>query len=238
MKKIFLLFIVAFVFVASHSQKTIHDENVELRTVGNFHSIDVSAGIDVYLSNGEDAVAVSAKDESVRSRIKTEVKNGVLKIAVEWKDGLKINIGNNSGMKAYVSVKNLEKIKAIAGVTINIEGVLKTNSLSLQLSAGSDIKGKVDIKTLSIEQSSGSDVSISGVVNDLTIKISSGSRFKGYELVTATSDIKATGGSDVSLTVNNEISAEVSGASEINWKGTATIKKVKASGAGSVSHKS
>ncbi|MFL5739423.1 MAG: GIN domain-containing protein [Flavisolibacter sp.] len=50
--------------------------------------------------------------------------------------------------------------------------------------------------------------------------------------------MNASGGSDINITVNKELTAEASGASDVYWKGTATVKEVKATGAGSVSHKS
>ena len=75
------------IFTASFSaviaQKTVNDPNAEKRNVSGYHAIEVGGGIDLYLSQGEEAVAVSASETKYRDRIKTEVKNGVLKI---WYD--------------------------------------------------------------------------------------------------------------------------------------------------------
>ncbi|MFL5810265.1 MAG: GIN domain-containing protein, partial [Flavisolibacter sp.] len=77
-----------------------------------------------------------------------------------------------------------------------------------------------------------------GASSDLKVDASGGSDFHGYDLVTETCTVEASGGSDIDITVNKELSAEASGASDVSWKGSATVKKVKASGAGSVSHRS
>lgn len=231
-------FMALLVFQASFAQKTILDPNVQVREVSGFHAIEISGGIDLFLSSGEEAVAVSARDEKARDRIKTEVKDGVLKIYYESKDGVRISFGNGNEMKAYVSFKNLDRLVASGGVDVNVEGILKTKSLKLNVSGGVDFKGKVDVEDLQVEQSGGTDINISGIAKNIYVDASGGSDFDGYDLQTENCYAEASGASDISITVNKEFSAEASGASDVNWKGSATVKKVKATGAGSVSHKS
>lgn len=238
MKKLFSLVFLAFLGATSYPQKTIHDANAEARTVSGFHAIEVSGGIDLYLTNGDEAVAVSSNDKEIRDRIKTEVKDGVLKIYFEWKKGLKFNLKGGNSMKAYVSFKTLDKLSASGGSDVNLEGIMKSDKLSLNVSGGSDFKGKVEVGSLIINQSGGSDVALNGHVTDIRIDASGGSDFSGYDLVTDNCIIHASGGSDINITVNKEFYAEASGASDVNWKGKATVKGAKASGAGSVSHRS
>ena len=85
MKKILFLLLFAAVTSAVSAQKTIKDANAEKRNVSGYHGVEVSGGIDLFLSQGEESVAVSASDTKYRDRIKTEVKDGVLKIYVEKK---------------------------------------------------------------------------------------------------------------------------------------------------------
>lgn len=237
MKKIILFLAAAFFLTAAIAQKIIHDSNAEVRNISGFHAIEISGGIDLYISNGDDAVAVSAKDVDVRNRIKTEVKEGVLKIYYDWKKGMNFSLGNKS-LKAYVSIKNPDQLSASGGSDIIAEGIFTSSALKLELSGGSDFNGKVDVNNLHIHQSGGSDVHINGSANNITINASGGSDFNGYDLKTNVCFISASGGSDVDITVNKELTAEASGASDVFWKGNAAVKKAKASGAGSISHKS
>lgn len=237
MKKVFSLLIAVFFVAIGFAQKTLHDANAEVRTVSGFHAIEVSGGIDLYLSNGDEAVAVSARDKEVRDRIVTEVKDGVLKIYVDWKKGLRFNFKGNS-MKAYVSFKTLDKLSASGGSDVLLEGAIKTDKLHVDLSGGSDFKGKVEVGSLTVNQSGGSDSNLSGTVTDLRIDASGGSDFSGYDLLSDNCVINASGGSDINITVNKELYAEASGASDVNWKGKAEVRGMKASGAGSVSHRS
>jgi hypothetical protein len=239
MKKIFSLLIAGFAFSIGMAQKTINDPNVQVRPASGFHAIEISGGIDLYLSSGDEAVAVSAKDIEARDRIKTEVKNGVLKIYFDWKDGLKLALKGDKKLKAYVSYKTLDGLSASGGSDVHVEGTIRSSELRIDASGGSDFDGRVEIsQKLDISASGGSDVNISGSASNVSIHASGGSDFDGYGLATETCDIDASGGSDINITVNKELSAEASGASDISWKGKATVKKAKASGAGSVSQRS
>jgi hypothetical protein len=237
MKKIFTLLSTAFFLATGFAQKTIHDANAEARNVPGFHAIEVSGGINLYLSTGDEAVAISANDKEVRDRIKTEVKDGVLKIYYDWKKGMKLNFKGNT-LKAYVSFKTLDRLSASGGSDVKMEGTIKSDNLRINVSGGADLSARVDVGSLTLDQSGGADVDLAGRVTDLKIEARGGSDFSGYNLVSDNCIIHASGGSDVTITVNKEFYAEASGAADVNWKGKATVKGARASGAGSVSHRS
>ncbi|HEU4471974.1 MAG TPA: head GIN domain-containing protein [Flavisolibacter sp.] len=239
MKQVILFLLFYFIIKAGLAQKTIHDPNVAARTVGSFHAIEVSSGIDLYISSGTEAVAVSAKDAESRDHIKTEVRDGVLYISYEWKDSWKnVYRGNSKALKAYVSISRLDRLSAAGGSDVVAEGTINVNDLKLEISGGSEFTGVIEANSLIVEQSGGSDVNISGKAAKLRIDASGGSDFEGYGLIAGQSEVVASGGSDISITVTDEISAEASGGSDITWKGSASVKKSKASGSGSVSHRS
>ena len=223
-------------FSLGQNEKIIKDQHAQTRDVKGFHSIKVSSGIDLYLSQGhEEAVAVSATDSKYRDRIITEVENGVLKIYMENR-GVHWEWGNLK-LKAYVSFTNLEKLEASGGSDVFTENVVKVEKLDIDLSGGSDLKGKVDIRDLSINQTGGSDVDISGNAAILHIVASGGSDFHGYGLLTDICTIKASGGSDANITVNKELNASASGGSDIYYKGSGVVRELKSSGSSSVSKK-
>ena len=56
-----------FGFFAFSQNKVVSDSHAEKRSVSGFHAIRISHGIDLYLSQGEDAVAISATDLDVRN---------------------------------------------------------------------------------------------------------------------------------------------------------------------------
>ena len=235
MKKIFLclclLMCGSFVF----SQKTIYDANAIVREGKGYNAIEVSDGIDLFISYGDEAIAISASEAKYRDKIKTVVEHGVLKISYDEK-GLSWNTKRN--LKAYVSFKNLAALSASGGSDIVVEGSIKGNELDIDISGGCDFKGRVEVNNLTVDQSGGSDVNISGKATRVVINASGGSDFKGYSLVTEFCDAEASGGSDIEITANKEINAKASGASDISYKGSASLIGTKSSGASNVSKKS
>jgi hypothetical protein len=204
-------------------------------------AIEVGGGIDLYLSQGDEAVAVSASETKFRDKIITEVVNGVLKIRYEYEKGMGLRITlseTKKKLKAYVSYKELDKLHASGGSDVVMEGTLKAAKLDLELSGGSDFNGKVDVTDLKAGASGGSDLHISGSAKTIDIDVSGGSDFKGFDLVVENCTIDASGGSDVSITANKELNVDASGGSDVHYKGTAVITKVKSSGGGSVKRSS
>ncbi len=237
MKKLFsLLLIICSIAVCAQDKIVINDKNAEPRKVKGFHEIKVSDGIDLYLSYGDEAAAVSASEIKYRDRIKTEVENGVLKIWYDRDLTNKIIFGNKRDLRVYVSYKNLDRITASAGSDVLVDGTIKSNLLSLRLSSGSDFKGNVDVNELIVDQSSGSDIKIGGKATTASIEASSGSDFNGYNLTADVCTAKGSSGSDITITVNKELKAHASSGSDIHYKGNASVEVTKSSG-GSVNRR-
>lgn len=234
MKKLFFLPLIALVTFSASAQKVINDPNAEVRKVSSFTGVSVGGGIDLYLSAGDEAAAVSGAKPEYVERIKTEVQAGVLKIWYENKSGINIGWNENRRLKAYVSYKTLQSLSASGGSDVFVDGSIKSGELRLDLSGGSDFKGKVEVENLRVNQSGGSDVHIAGKATTLSVDAAGGSDFNGYDLVTEICNLQASGGSDIEITANKELSAVATGASDIHYKGRPNVKEAKASGASSV----
>ena len=233
MKKLFVMVSAVLGSVALCAQSPISDPNVEVREAKNFHAISLSSAFDVYLTQGnEEKVAVSASEKKYLEFIKVEVNNGILEIG--WDQKGKWNRGNKK-LKAYISFKNMDKLKASGACDISIVGVLKANDLLVDLSGASDLKGKMDAKKLSFDMSGASDAKITGTTLNLDVDASGASSFKGFDLATDYCNVRASGASDIKITVNKELSATASGDSDIDYKGSGIIRDIKTSGASSIS---
>jgi hypothetical protein len=238
MKKIFLscVLISSFLFAAAQKE-IINDPDVEVREMKeSFTSIKVSGGIDLYLSQDDkEVVAVSSTDTKTRDGIKTVVENGVLKIFYDGDRGW----GNwkNRKMRAYVSFSKLENLIASGASDVQVAGAISGESLEIDLSGASDFKGAVKLINLKIDLSGASDIRISGTANTVNIASSGASDVKGFDLVTDNCTAKASGASDINITVNKEINANASGASDIKYKGDAVLKESRSNGASSIGKK-
>ncbi len=234
MKKYFLCICSILLFFGATAQKVfINDPNAELRPIsGSFSKLEISGGIDLFLSQYDnEAIAVSAASREYKRNIKTIVENNVLKI---YFDGSNQWNSVNKKSKVYVSFKTLERIKASGACDIQVAGFIQVPKLSLVLNGSSDFKGAVQVGTINMELNGASDVRISGTADFVMIQSSGASDVKGYDLVTDVCNAKASGASDINITVNKELNAHASGASDIYYKGNAVIKDMYSSGASSV----
>jgi hypothetical protein len=241
MKKFLLLFTVLAINNFLQAQPTINDPNAEVREAKNFHAISVSNAFDVFISQGkEEAVAVSASEEKYKRDIKVEVKNGILRIWLEkegkfWKGWN----GDKMKLKAYISFKNIDKLTGSGACDIRVQGNINADDLSVDLSGATDLKeGKVNAKKLTVNISGASSMNLSGSAAELYIEASGASDFKGFDFTVDICNANASGASNINITVNKELSAHASGASDVRYKGNGLIREIKTSGASNVSKRS
>ncbi len=239
MKKIVLFVLAAFLFSPIMAQLTISDENAEPRAVAAFNAIKISHAFDVYLVQGEEeGLAVSAADKKHLSSIKTESKDGVLK--VWYDDGSSRNSPTGKmKLKVYISFKTISKLEVSGACDVYVKSVIKLDDLKLKLSGASDIRqGTWHIGKLDVDMSGASDVVMQGTVGQININVSGASDFNGYGLQVDYGNFSVSGASDIKITVNKEFSAEASGNSDIKYKGQGVIKSVKTSGSSSITKRS
>jgi hypothetical protein len=239
MKKL-LLISLAFAGMLGVSAQDINDPNAEVREAKNFHAINISNAFDVFLSQGnEEAVAVSASEKKFQDHIKVSVEDGVLKIRFENDDKFWKGLGGNKmKLKVYISFKAIDRLTASGACDLVVKGVLKADKLDIALSGASDMKGKLDVQDLAVVLSGASDMQVTGNAMKLKVDANGASDFKSFDLLTDYCEATASGASDIHVTVNKELTAHASGASDINYKGSGMVKDVRSNGASSVSHKS
>jgi VCBS repeat-containing protein len=235
-KKLSLFVAILMVIITSActqtTKKMVFDGAAEDRNLAGFTSINVSNAFDVYISQGtEDAVGVSADSQDATKNIKTHVSGGVLYISFENKGWW--NWKNNK-LKAYVTVKNLEKLTVSGACNVSFVDAITSNNLHISVSGASDIKGSVKVNSLKVGASGASNISLSGKATNTDFNVSGACSIKSLDLVTDNSTIVASGASNVKLTINQYLKANISGASDIRYKGTVSRFETRTSGASDI----
>ena len=257
MKKILfaLLLLAGFVVNAQENKSIVYDENAQQRKVPSFTAISVSSAIDLYLTqSNKNEVAVSATNDEIRDHIITEVVGGTLIIRLgdkgTWFSWRK---WGNYKTKAYVSIKDIDALTASGASTVHLvntiespkmriklsgasdfKGNIKAGVLMYQLTGASDYKGEVTANSIDIDGSGASSIELIGKVDDLAIEVSGASDAKLYNLTTKGAILRASGASNIGVTVTEILRASSSGASDINYKGNPTVKESNTSGASSI----
>lgn len=221
------------------------------RQVGDFTKIHVATGIDGFVKIGNENKVVLEADDNVLELIKTEVKNGELKV---WLDK---NVKKTTKLVAHITVKQIEGLKASSGADLEVEGTIKGDKLSAKVSSGADMVfsadvnefdgisssgadmeiGKLVAKKANIKTSSGSDIEVGdGEVEDLNVNSSSSGDFDAYGLTVQHCNAKVSSGADINIHAVQSLNANASSGGEVSYKGEPKVQKKKSSG-GSVSKK-
>jgi len=238
MKKIIISAIIILASIWSFSQGTkniVFDQNAEVRNVGSFNGIEVANAITLYLSQGsESAVAISADGKGTKEKIKTEVKNGVLKIYLESSIWNKWSWGDKK-IKVYVTVTKINKLSAVGASSVKVTDKLSSDNLKVIASGASNIKGELKIESLILNLSGASTMTLNGYANNIEIEATGASNLKAIDLVTNNCSAEATGASNIRLNVQKEFSkVHASGASSIHYKGDPVMKDFESGGASSI----
>jgi len=224
--------------IAQNDKNVVFDANAQVRKVSGFTAIEISGAIDLYISQGtEDAVAVSASADEIVDRIRTELRDNVLKIYFDNKSWNWRSWGNTK-MKAYVTVANLKRIEASGACNVRTTGKLALNDLIVEMSGASDFLGELAVQNLKMELSGACSVKMTGTAAKASISLSGASSMKSYDLKVDYCKLDASGASDIRITINKELNARASGGSSINYKGEGLIRDISSSGAASVKRRS
>ncbi len=223
-----------FLFFSFTSFSCITDRNLgpvekETRKVGDFTEIEVSHGINVYITMGNDNHLEVETNEDLMDKLVTEIRGDKLKIYFEgsfiW----------TKTANVYLDARTVHKISASGGSDVKGENELKTENLELRASGGSDIRLEIDVRNLEVDISGGSDVDLIGEANYIEANASGGSDLKAFDLITQTARLEASGGSDIKIFVEDELEARASSGSDIKYKGNPRNLDTRDSSGGDVS---
>lgn len=197
----------AFLFIATLTTSCMIDgissvtgnRNVETesRKINNdFTKIEVGQGIQLYVTQSDDLSLVVKADENLHKLIKTEVRNGVLKISS------KRNIRRAKSKKIYLSAPTINGIKASSGSDVYTENTINADTFEAHVSSGADARIDVNAEIVNSSSSSGADLRIKGNANYYTAKASSGASIRAYDLRSKNANVKASSGGDIDFKGN------------------------------------
>jgi hypothetical protein len=217
--------------VGGQSGKTVHgNHNVTRseRKAGNFTGIKASAGVDVYLSQGDNASITVEADENLHEYIITEEKGGILHVYTE------ANIRDAEKERVYVTMKDIHSVETTSAGDIVGESPIKSERLELSASSAGDIRLEVYATELDIDISSSGDITLTGDTDKLKADLSSAGDLNSYDLKAKEAEISVSSAGDADINVSEKITARASSAGDINYKGDPTYVDVHTSSAGGI----
>ena len=189
----------------------------EGRSVGPFSRLVVQDGIDVYLTQSDEASLRIEVEGYDLDDIVVELDDDTLTLANEGRSGFEFV--DDRRARAYLAFVQLSAIEASAGSDIRGENDLRFDELEVRASGGSDVDLTVEAQSLDFMVSGGSDVRVSGETESLMVEASGGSDVSARSLESERAELTLSGGSDASIHASESVVVDARGGSDVDVYG-------------------
>jgi hypothetical protein len=209
------------------------DKNVvkKERNPGTFTGVSTSSAIDVILTQGDNISVVLEADENLHEYIKTEVKDGTLRVYPD------ANIRGAAMRKVHVTMKEVNYVSSSSAGDVYGQTPVKTERLKLSASSAGDIKLEVYAQTIDANISSSGDVTLSGEADKLEADLSSAGDLNAFNLKLKEADVSVSSAGSADIYVTEKLLARASSAGDVNYKGDPKNVDAHSSSAGGVHRK-
>lgn len=198
--------------------------------VADFSRVEVSNAFDVNVTIGEVPSLSLRIDENVEPHLDVGVSGDTLRIGLE--SGISFR---EVTLEADFTVPSLDWIEASGAVEMHLENQLTGDNLQIELSGASFLDGPVEVQSMTAAVSGASELVLTGRVGSLTVDASGASQLALLELAVDQMDVRLSGASNADVSVGGTLSANLSGASSLRYRGEPTITGVESLGASSIS---
>nr|WP_321353548.1 head GIN domain-containing protein [uncultured Draconibacterium sp.] len=204
------------------------DVTTEERGIEDFDALNVSRGMNVYVSIGNDYKVVVEADENLHKSIVTELHGEELRIkAID-------NIRKATSKKVFVTLPRLISAKSSSGSNVFSENTLNVNDLDLAVSSGANLTFSLDADDVKAKSSSGSNIFLEGNANSINAKASSGSNIKAGDLKAKSAQANVSSGANIWLSTENQLKANASSGGNVFYNGNPSETEISKSSGGNV----
>ena len=203
----------------------------QVRDVASFHAVEVSNGIELRLAPGTtQRVEASADDADQLARLKTEVRDGVLKVSFDRKLSETWTMTTTRHLRVNVTATSLTALHASSGARAEVVGAFTTQNLDVEVSSGAILKANFSSTDLRAQVSSGGVATLAGNAQRLDVGASSGGVFKGDDLLARACEASASSGGTVAVAVQETLTAHASSGGDVRYAGSPRVSKHTSSG--------
>ena len=233
--KSFLLgLVVLCVFMTSCDHETIRAEGAITTTevrFSDYSGLRVSNAFNAFVrfSDTEEKIVIEAND-NLHDRI--IVKKDGDDVVIKLKNFT--NVKGNATLNAYITTKNISKIDIAGASTLTLDDEWISEEARIEISGASDFFGELSTDNLRLDISGASNADLFGFAENVRAELSGSSYLRDYDLQVEQLEIDLSGASSASLSVNESIDIEASGASTLRYKGEATVENKDLSGASEI----
>ncbi|HEX3079888.1 MAG TPA: head GIN domain-containing protein, partial [Puia sp.] len=225
MRKYYILTLIAFLAMTScrFLGKRVHGNGViktEERPVSPFKEVHAAGNIQLLVIQGDLKPVRLEGDENILSYI--EVIQEGDRITIKTKEG--INLIPSGDLKVSVTSPTYKSIE-VSGSSdiIGQTKITSSDDLSLEASGAGDIKMEVDAPKITAGISGSGSVNLKGQARDFDVNLTGAGHAYCYDLLTENTTVDISGAGSAQLYASVKLTADISGAGNISYKGNASV---------------
>ncbi|MFC2136844.1 GIN domain-containing protein [Bacteroidota bacterium] len=200
----FIVIIVGIIIILSVIKSNLYKENFDdyvedygetteqIRELDEFSSINAKYGIEVIIIQDTFQMVKVITDELEEKDIVTRVDHEVLYVYSNYKHKNRSKLRNRN--KVYVTIKNINDIKAYKGTLIKTQGLLKGKKINFEFNDGAIGVFEVNLEELDASLNAGAILNIEGEIENVSFNVVAGGIVKAHGLKCINLDIKASAG--------------------------------------------
>jgi hypothetical protein len=196
------------------------------RKVSSFSGIKACCSLKVEVSKGAPGVRVEA-ESNLQEYIKTEVSGG--RLIIGFKDN--VNIGNHKPINVYVTMNELDWVKASSSSRIAFKDAFRGNDLEVDVSSSANIMGlEFSGGYIRLEASSSGKIELAGTGNKIRAKASSSGKIAAYDCKVKDARASVSSGARIHLNVSGDLDASASSGGTVRYQGSPSVDSDTSSG--------
>jgi len=199
------------------------------RDVSGFSGVQISSGIDVWLSEGNSFEVTVEADENLQDVILTELDGDILVVKTDH-----VNIRSAKSKKVHVTIPKLSELKISSAGDCVGQTSFSCDDLRISISSAGDLTLEVEAREIDINISSSGEARISGSADVLNVSLSSAGDLNAFDLIAGKVDVDVSSAGDAKVHATEEITMNASSAGNIYYRGDAKIIHSRSSSAGDI----
>ncbi|MBN2256658.1 MAG: DUF2807 domain-containing protein, partial [Anaerolineaceae bacterium] len=174
-------------------------------------------------------------DPEIRSKIVTEVKEGVLVIRHDhdFVDWLRMWTKTSDPLRFFLTIKNIHSIKLSGAGTIKATTIKSESLLLINSGAGSQVIDNLEATSFTVELSGAGSMDVAGKIGEQIIKLSGAGSYNASRLESQKAKVILSGVGNAKVWVRENLDANLSGIGSVEYYGEPQVSR-KVTGLGSL----
>ncbi|MBC7774174.1 MAG: DUF2807 domain-containing protein, partial [Phycisphaerae bacterium] len=190
----------------------------ETRTASEFHAIDFDISGDVEVTVGENYSVEVAAQQNLLPLLKTEVKDGTLRIYSDE------NFNTSEEIKIRVTAPAFDQFSVSGSGTLRVLNALRAEKMEMNVAGSGDIFcPQSDFGSLSTSIAGSGSIELGGKANDMKSDIAGSGDVKAKGLTANSLKVSISGSGTVTADVTTDLRADISGSGDVFYSGTPSV---------------